>query len=160
MKKHLNTFDIVQNVTISALAMHKFTYSFQATAKRFDLDLYPKTHYFFPVLPLIYHKDSLEQILSSNELYSLLAKHPEFYSSLQHRMNKMSIQTFDALNMGFNKGLLTYNKETHQISALRNPLVKSYHQDILNIFLGANKLGKWFAKTPIEEIQIMLKIEI
>ncbi|MFQ6600650.1 three component ABC system middle component [Flavobacterium sp. C3NV] len=160
MKKHLNTFDIIQNVTISAIAMHRFTYSFQATAQKFDLEIYPKTHYFFPVLPLIYHKDSLQQILSSNELYTLLAKHPEFCSSLQHRMNKMSSQTFDALNMAFNKGLLTYNKETHQISSLRNPFTRTYHQDITHIVLGANKLGKWFAKTPIEEIQIMLKIEI
>lgn len=160
MKKHLNTFDIVQNVAISAFAMHKFTYSFEATAKKYDVDLYPKIHYFLPILPLIYHKDSLKQINSSNELYTLLAKHPEFYSSLQHRMNKMSVQTFDAINMGFNKGLLTYNKETHQISSLRNPIVKIYHEDIINIFLGANKLGRWFAKAPIEEIQIMLKIEI
>lgn len=158
--KSLNTFEIIQNVSISALAFHRFTYSYQNTAKIYATNDYPKFNYFLPILPLIYHKDSLENINSSNELYTLIAKHPEIYTSLQHRMNKMCIQTFDGLNLAFNKELLMYNQTTHEINSLRNPISRNYHKEIKDIFAGATKLGRWFAKTPIEELQIMLKIEI
>lgn len=156
----LSTFDIIQNVSISAFAFHRFAYSYQNTAKEYGTSNYPKFNYFLPILPLIYHKDSLEHINSSNELYTLIAKHPEIYTSLQHRMNKMCLQTFDGLNLAFNKELLTYNQSTHEINSLRNPIARTYHKDVKDIFAGANKLGRWFAKTPIEELQIMLKIEI
>lgn len=160
MMKQLNTFEVIQNEAISAFAFHKFTYSYNVTAKSFNDKIDPSIFHFFPILPLLYHGESLDQICKSNELYMVIMKYPQICSSLQFRMHKMSSQTFAGLNLAFNKGLLTYDKNTHQISSLKSPVLRNYSADIQRIFKGANKLGRWCAKIPIEELQIMLKVQL
>lgn len=156
MNKELNSFDIVQNVALSAIILHKFSYSYWIQDKSTN----PKLKYFFPILPLIYHAQSLEMVNKSNALYTLLNKYPELASGLNHRINKMTSQTFDGLNLAFNKGLLTIYIEKNEIVNLQKPIQKNYNVEIRNMIRGANKLGRWFAKVPIKELQIMLQSEL
>ena len=112
IKQEFNLYDILQNVAIGALACHSFVqgYCVLAVSKN-NKSNFPKLEYLFYVLPIVYHQDTMRTFKSSTELYTALVKNKSILLGLQDRANKMSPQTFDALNLAFNKELLSINEK-------------------------------------------------
>ncbi len=163
MKTNLTSFDVIQNVALSAIALHSFSLGYYSIAsKKKTKSDYPKLEYFFYVLPLIYHQDSIEHFYNRHNLYSVLAKYPELTTQLQHRANKMSKQTFDALNLAFNKNILKIDMKNGKSNILiirKTPINEIYSIDIKKIIMGSRKLGFFFAKETEKNIQIKLNIQ-
>ena len=102
---------------------------------------------------------------SSTELYTALVKNKSILLGLQDRANKMSPQTFDALNLAFNKELLSIN-EANEITInpedLRSKIsiqaTLGRENIVKNIQDTARRLGNMFAKTDDKNIQLELNI--
>lgn len=166
IEKEFNLYDIIQNVGIGALACYSFVqgYSILAVNKK-NKSKFPKLEYLFYVLPIVYHQDTLQTFRSSTELYTILVKNKSIILGLQDRANKMSPQTFDALNLAFNRELLSINTSNEIIikpEDLRNkisiPTIFGRENTIKNIQDTSRRLGNIFAKTDDKNIQIELNI--
>lgn len=157
----------MQNTAISALACHSFTYGYHNVAKhKSNKNDFPKLKYLFFVLPIVYHKDTRNVFSSSNELYTAILGNKEIILGLQERANKMSPQTFNALNLAFSKKILGYNQKTKSIELMRGFTSKKIsiqsslgrENVVKNIQNSAYKLGHIFAKNTEKNIQLGLNI--
>ena len=108
----------------------------------------------------------METFKSSSQLYTAISNNKEIILGLQERANKMSKQTFDAINIGFSKKLFTYNSENKTIDILRGfqsdkiniPGILGRENKVKNIQDSAYKLGSIFAKNNEKNIQLKLNI--
>jgi len=152
--------DIIQNIGIGALALHEFTNSYLKEQKGLKG---PSLALAMPVLPLLFHEQTLEQIVKRNfkgGFFKLTSEYRGLPAGLQKRMESMADQTFKSLNLAYQSKILTYNKELNEILPIDTKVEKQqYNQDIQSIIRGADRLGFWFASLPFEQICINLKIK-
>ncbi|WP_139957374.1 three component ABC system middle component [Flavicella sediminum] len=163
--KELSLYDIMQNTALSALACHSFTLGYHKVARnKVNTQNYPPLKYFFFILPIVYHKDTRSTFKSSRELHNAILKNQEIILGLQSRANKMTPQTFDALNIAFSKNILTYNnKNIELMRGFSSKLIKiesSLGRENItkSIQDSAYKLGNIFAKNAEKNIQLELNI--
>ena len=166
IRQEFNLYDILQNVAIGALACHSFVqgYCVLAVSKN-NKSNFPRLEYLFYVLPIVYHQDTMRTFKSSTELYTALVKNKSILLGLQDRANKMSPQTFDALNLAFNKELLSINEANeitikHENLRSKIPVQTTLGREntVKNIQDTARRLGNMFAKTDDKNIQLELNI--
>ena len=159
MTNRLIEHDIIQNIGIGALSLHKFTTSYFAAKK--DL-AGPSLALSMPVLPLLFHQETLETIFKRSfegGFFNAVNGYREIPAGLQQRMESMSEQTFKSLNLAYQSKILTYNKELNEILPIETKIdTTQYNTEIKNIIRGADRIGFWFATLPFEQICIMLKI--
>ncbi|HOY20477.1 MAG TPA: DUF6521 family protein [Haliscomenobacter sp.] len=152
--------DIIQNIGIGALALHEFTNRYFKEEKSLKG---PSLALAMPVLPLLFHEKTLEQILKRNYkggFFKLTTEYRGLPAGLQKRMESMAEQTFKSLNLAYQSKILTYNKELNEILPIDFKVEKQqYNQEIQSIIRGADRLGFWFATLPFEQICINLKIK-
>jgi hypothetical protein len=167
LEKEFNLYDVMQNVALSALACHSFTLGYYKVAKNKDgCPNYPKLVYVFFVLPIVYHKSTMETFKSSQQLYTAISNNKEITLGLHERANKMSPQTFDALNLAFSKKVLSYNVEEKSLEILRGfqsekikiDAILGHENKVKIIQDSAYKLGNIFAKNDEKNIQLELNI--
>jgi len=153
------SYHIIQNVGIGAVVLHKFVQSFYAAQS--DLQG-PNLALAMPVLPILYNKRFLEAICRRNMeggFYNALSEFRDLPAGLQGRMERMSNQTFEALNLGFASKMLTYDKELNEILPIkraRKPRI--VNEEIKFMLRGADRLGYWFSSLSFEQLCIYLKI--
>jgi len=166
MKKNLDLFDILQNPTIGVIAIQSFILGYtKITVGRNEKEVDPSINYLFYVLPIVYGTSSLNSFKSSRELYTAISKDKTITLGLQQNANKMSLQTFDSLNLGFSKGIFLLNKENLTIGLAREYSEKSilnamkisdqYYRDLRK---ASFQLGNVFAKKDKKMLQITLNI--
>ncbi len=158
----------MQNSAIGAIAIHSFVLGYHNVAKNKENRTdYPKLDFLFFVLPIVYNQDSRETFLSSTQLYSALKNNKTIVVGLQERATKMSGQTFNALNLTFNKEILTYNKTEKLIELCDSfkkkklPIPLAFNTElntVKKILDSAYKLGSIFAKKDETDLQIELNI--
>ncbi len=166
LKQEFNLYDIIQNVGIGALACYSFVQGYTVLAvNKKNKSNFPKIEYLFYVLPIVYHQDTMMTFKSSTELYTVLIKNKSILLGLQDRANKMSPQTFDALNLAFNRELLSINEKNEIIvnpedlrSKISIPTIVGRENTVKNIQDAARRLGNMFAKTDDKNIQVELNI--
>lgn len=163
-----NLFNLMQNSALSVIALHGFVCGYFNVAKHKDdcLD-YPPLSYMFYVLPIVYNNDSLQSFKSCNQLYTAISKDNSIILGLQERANKMSVQTFDSLNLAFSKKILSINKNEKTIEIMQGfksrtlPLflsMNSTNNSVQEIRDCAFRLGGVFAKRDEKNIQLELNI--
>ncbi|WP_350286907.1 three component ABC system middle component [uncultured Croceitalea sp.] len=166
-EKEFNLYDIMQNTAISALAIHSFVLGYYKVARhKNEKSNFPSLLYLFYVLPIVYHRKSRDTFKSSNEIYTAIANDKETVLGLQERSNKMSEQTFNAINLLYSKKILGYDnvKKT-------TPLLRGFMSEKINIpsTMGrenivrmvqdsAYKIGHIFAKNSDKNLQLTLNI--
>lgn len=163
MKKQLNLFEILQNPAVGLIAIHSFILGYNNVAKNHETDSpYPPLPYLFYILPIVYDSKAVESMRF--ELYTTLSSNPSLTLGLQDRANKMSGQTFDSLNLGFSKKILTLNKEDYTVEIsektqkdLLNQM-KLDNQVLKDIRTASKKLGNIFAKKDPKMLQLNLNI--
>lgn len=156
----INEFNIIQNSGIGALILHSFVNEFYETKNKTQGPIIPLV---MPVLPLIYNKESTERLCRNNRLvssyYNSLNENKLIPVGLQDRMEKMSSQTFRALNFAFSTNILTYNQRTTQILPVEKAYIPNLIYENNKKMLKASKLlGFWFSELSIEEIMQTLNI--
>ncbi|MBO6515450.1 MAG: hypothetical protein JJ975_02770 [Bacteroidia bacterium] len=155
----VSDYHIIQNVGIGAVVLHKFVKSYHAAQHKLKG---PNLALSIPVLPIVYNQRFLEAICNRNKeggFYNALSDFRDLPAGLQERMESMSDQTFEALNLTFANKMLTYNKELNEllpIDRARKP--KVVNDDIKKMIRGADRLGYWFSSLSFEQLCIYLKI--
>jgi len=164
-----NLFDVFQNITVSAVALQSFIHGYHEIAKnKAGINSYPRLDQIFFVLPIVYNKRAMDVFGSSIDLYTAIMKDTSITLGLQDRANKMAAQTFDALNLGFSKKILAWNKEkgiielAHGFKGRRTiTLALDMNQtgnSVKKIQECAHRLGNIFAKKNEKNIQLELNI--
>lgn len=163
-----NLFELMQNDALSVIALHSFTLGYHTIAKNRKSEMtFPRLEYLFFVLPIVYNYSAMLSFLNSNELYTALMKEHSILLGLQERAEKMSVQTFDGLNLAFSKKILSINKENGSIILLRPYTAKKLvlamssnisYDSVKQIQDSAYKLGCIFAKKHDNNIQNDLNI--
>lgn len=165
--KEFNLYDIMQNTSISALAIHSFVLGYYRVARhKNEKSNFPSLLYIFYILPIVYHRKSRDTFKSSNEIYTAIANDKETVLGLQERANKMSEQTFSAINLLYTKKILSYNKTDKTTILLRGfmsekimiPGTLGRENIVRNIQDSAYKLGYIFAKNSDKNLQLTLNI--
>jgi hypothetical protein len=157
----ITEYDIVQNVGIGALALHKFVCSYVATKEGLEG---PTLIITFPVLPILFNKKTLEHIYSrffEGGFYNALTEFRDISAGLQQRIIDMEELTCKSLDLGFKSKLLTYEKISDQIFYnVKKVKIKYQTPEIKKIIFGADRLGYWFASISFQQICVLLNINI
>lgn len=156
----INEYNIIQNSGIGALALHAFVTEFYKTLENRKGPIIPLL---MPILPIVYNRESTERLCKNNRLvssfYNSLSDNRLIPIGLQDRMEKMSSQTFKALNLAFSTSLLDYDKVNSQILPVRNAFVpKIVYIDNIKLLKASKLLGFWFSQLSVEEIMLSLNI--
>jgi ABC-3C biological conflict system middle component len=130
--------DIIQNIGIGALALHEFANRYFKEQKNLKG---PSLALAMPVLPLVFHEQTLEHIVKRNfkgGFFKVTTEYREIPAGLQKRMESMSEQTFKSLNLAYQTKILTYNKELNEILPIETKVeTQQYNEAIQNILRGA-----------------------
>lgn len=165
MIQERNLYDYIQNVSVSCIALHSFVLGYHNVSIHRDsiFSVYPKFEYLFFVLPIIYHRKSLETFKTCTSIAKVLDKNKSVNIGLHDRAIKMVQQTYDGLNLAFSKNILTINKDLMTIDLLLPfekralPLIKD-NRSIREIQKSALRMGNIFAKTDERTLQSVLNI--
>ncbi|WAC12413.1 three component ABC system middle component [Dyadobacter pollutisoli] len=151
--------DIIQNVGLSALVLHKFVKTYSATT---DARSGPDLAIVMPVLPLLYHQKTLDSIHRKRfegGFFNAIGDYREIPAGLQQRMEDMAHQTFMALNLACQSDIIVYDRVSNELLPSNIPVTSSrYNNEIKGILSGADRLGYWFSTLPFEQVCIMLKL--
>lgn len=165
--KEFNLYDILQNTSISALAIHSFILGYYKVARyKKEKSSFPNLLYLFYVLPIVYDRKSRNTFKSSNEIYTAIANDQETVLGLQERANKMSRQTFNAINLLHSKKIASYNNIDKTTILMRGFMTEKINIQstlgreniVRNIQDSAYKLGHIFAKNSDKNLQLTLNI--
>jgi regulator of replication initiation timing len=163
MNKNMNLFDVLQNSTLGAIAIHSFILGYNNVAKhKEDKYSYPKIDYLFFVLPIVYDYKALSSI--KRNLDTSIEENKGLTLGLQNKAERMSRQTLDSLNMGFSKLIFKLNKENYTVELTEDcnkeitNLMKFSNETIKDIQINSKRLGNIFAKRDEKKIQIELNI--
>jgi hypothetical protein len=158
-----NEFDIVQNNLIGAHVLHEFVkvYTDQSGG------VGPKLYWLFPVLPIVFHEDSVSEIyaraLSQGSFLKVVNSNAYLFMNLQERMEVLSTNTFKCISIACDAGLFGYDAESARIYLITSKAVvndiKQLGDNYQKIVLAAKRLGHWFAKMAENELLIYLNIK-
>ncbi|MCC9658304.1 three component ABC system middle component [Rhodopirellula halodulae] len=118
------------------------------------------------VLPICYHLKTAESISKcqlSSGIYMALSKDPTIPAGLQDRMIDMADQTFEAIRVGANVGLISLDRTTTSIDLVPKRKTKpgEFKFDLdqtKNIERTAKRLGRWFGELPLPTICSLLRV--
>lgn len=151
--------EIVQNPALGALALWAFTAEFYAQAHRQRGPTMPLA---LPVLPMVLHEETVECIHNRHfdgGLFLALADNRTLTLDLQERMEAMTPQTMQALNLGFATNLLSFDREGGEIRPRRLTVpVRPQQAEVRDILAASQRLGYWFCTINIEQLCSYLRI--
>lgn len=152
-------YEIVQNDALAALILWQFVASFYEERHG---QSGPTLPLLMPVLALIFNKETAESLYKrkiEGGLYRAIAEDRTIPVGLQYRMEVMSNQTFQGLNIAFASGLLNYLKEKCELIPVRTtPPFKIADRDTRIMLGSAKRLGIWFASLEIDQLCVLLKV--
>lgn len=152
--------ELVQNAAFGSLLLWTFGRSYQAE----KVGSLPSLMPFFLVLPLLLHGPTLREIRSTNQSSGLsklvlkLAERRERLFAVHDRTLAMRELTLESVGIGVTTKLLHVEYETsfvrsNEAKPPRSPERLKYHVS------GAEKLGRWFARLPLERVFSLLEVE-
>lgn len=158
--KRIPEFEIMQNTTLGAFAIHSFVREYYAQKEKI---MGIPLHYLMPVLPIVFNSDSALKISSKQRritsFYKAIAEEKFIPIGLQFKMEEMYRQTIDSINIAMALGMILYSSEESSFfpkEKIRLPDLIA--EDNNNIIRAAGNLGFWFAEISIEELCVSLKI--
>lgn len=154
-------YEIVQNPALGACVLWQYTEAFsKATGRQRGPSLVEA----MPVLPLVFHEESAESLgrrRYDGGLYTALADDRALFVGLQKRMEDMTPQTFQALNIALRSGLLSYDRlasQLHRVPRVKPPTATN--DAVRLMFFTAQRLGHWFAGFSPAETLKQLQIDL
>lgn len=161
MPQTFSTVALVQNPALGALLLWRFGKSYQEE-RLMEPALF---HSYFVVLPLLYHAPSLERIRSTYDSSGLsqfskkLSEERELLISVHERTMKMRDLTLSSVAAAISSGLMHLSYDTGRIRCNearppKPPERLKYH------VAGAEKLGHWFGRMPLDQAFALLWVEL
>ena len=157
----LNELEITQNPALGAFLLWRFGLSYQDTKAEAPCLL----EYFF-VLPLVLHSPTLDIISSTyassglSLFASKLGEDRENLLSVHERVLALRDLTLRAISAGLQAGLFKLNYESaalHAITLEKKP--PKLPVRLTSFPKGAEKIGIWLAKTPLDRSSSLLEVQ-
>lgn len=156
----LSPVALVQNPAFGSLLLWNFGRGYQAE----DIGDLPVLTSFFLTLPLVLHGPTMRVIKSTNQssglakFVSKLGEERERLYAVHDRALAMRALTLESLSAGISAKLLKidYSTATVRANELRPPTTPErlkYH------VASAEKIGRWFARSPANQVFSLLQIE-
>lgn len=122
----------------------------------------PQLPLLMPVLPLIFNARATSSLFRRNlvgGLFKAVTEDRTLMLGLQDRMEKMSGQTFGAINLGIAAGILAYDSDSARIISINRfkPEGLSFG-DANKMRYAAKRLGVWFATMQTSQVALLLRI--
>ena len=154
--------DVVQNPALGAVLLWRFSRAYQEEIAR-EVPF----HLAFLVLPLLLHRGSLEQIVStrkSSGLTLFAAKFGERRENLlavHERACALRALTLRSIGQGVQARLMgvDYSLATVRGNTIDSDDLPSPSETVKNMLAAADKLGGWFSKMDISQIAATLRVE-
>lgn len=155
----VSEYEIIQNNALGSIILWNFVNGYYNKAQTG-----PIIPLLMTILPLVFHK-KIRETLSRKHLHGglfrAISEDRTLLIGLQQRIEDMSSQTFQSLNIGFASGLIDYNQNNKQIIPKSKTLpFKTETKEIQDMQKTAKKLGVWFATTNIEQLFILLRLRL
>lgn len=159
----LNDLGIVQNPGLGAFAVWRFGQGFQSDDER-------PAHFAlaFLVLPIVFHRPSLDTVLSTNKssgltlFVSKIGHQREQLLAIHERVLLLRNLTLQSVAVGINGGLLTLN---YHNGALRSNEIEMKTKKLIipdrikAIGAASERVGYWFSRFSIEQVTNMLGVQ-
>lgn len=149
----------LQNTPLGTLLL----YSYAREYGRYSSQLGPTLPKVMPVLPMLYHAETVRVVAAMNlkgGLLRYLRNRGAPTLGLRHRMAAMADQTFEALSLGFATGLLDFDSESGVVSSRRSRGLPDISQDeeLKQMVAATRRLGCWFSEVSLTEMCILLDL--
>jgi len=145
--------ELVQNAALGAVVLWAFSNEYCDQKLRRSG---PPLPYLLPVLPMVFHAETVENISRRHfdgGLLLALAENRTLTLDLNERVQNFAPQTMKALNLAFATGLLSYNRESGEIWAERRGIPSlGKSPEIKPIIASAERLGYWFSTIGIDQL--------
>ena len=159
MREALSPVQLVQNPALGSALLWRFAKSFQeeTVSRLVNLET------LFLVLPLIFHRATLGQISTTQvgsglgKMVSKLAEHREDLLAVHDRVLALRHLTLQSVGTGMATKLLSLSYETGNVRANEVKLPRQPERLKLAIS-GAEKLGRWFARVPADQVFSLLQV--
>ncbi|MDQ0418679.1 hypothetical protein J2Z48_002882 [Croceifilum oryzae] len=151
--------DIIQNPALGSILIHRFVSSYREKSEQaVPMQL------IFLILPMLYHKATLEMIDSTYEssglrlLVSKFSKerNKDLLLSIHDQTLRMRELTMDSLRIALACDLVMLNLNDGKVNIASQSLPKKY--DSQEMVKAAKKLGYWCASLTLHEISSILKV--
>lgn len=152
-------YEAVQNTALGAYAMWAFVAEYSATN---DDVRGPTLPLAMLVLPLVFHRDTLESIEDrylNTGFYLALAENRSIPIGLQERMVAMAQRSLRSTRLALAAGLITYDPLSGEFFPGRRTSPPHVENSSLGAILkGSKRLGRWFASTSHEQLLNLLQV--
>jgi Family of unknown function (DUF6521) len=163
MNSQLSELEIVQNPALGAYALWQFGLGFQADDSR------PATlPLFFLVLPLLFHRQTLQMIGSTRKssglalLAAKLGEERENLLAVHGRARLLRALTLESIGLGIHSKLLSvdYAEATVRANSPSKLLRRlTLPERLKPLPLCADKIGYWFSKSGLNQVASTLKVD-
>ena len=119
----------------------------------------------FLVLPLLLHRPTLETINSTNKssglalLASKIGQRKDELLAIQSRALVLRSLSLTSLAAGIATKVLVVNYETGAVRAVRVDRVPVVPERIKPLVRGAERVGAWFSRLPVDQVASVLRVE-
>jgi hypothetical protein len=159
MPLSLSPVKLVQNPALGSILLWKFGRGYQeeSISRQANLEL------LFLVLPLTLHRPTLLEVSSTlpssglGKFVSKLAENRENLVAVHGRALSLRFLTLQSLGTGLATKLLSVSYETGNVRANEAKPPRPPER-LKAATAGAEKLGKWFARTPSDQIFSLLQV--
>lgn len=155
----LSPVALVQNPAFGSLLLWSFGRGFQSER----IDVLPVLTPFFLTLPLVLHGPTMRIIRSTNQssglakFVSKLAEERERLFAVHDRALAMRNLTLESVAAGVAAKLLSVNYETAEVRS-NDSKPPSVRERLKHHVASAEKLGRWFARLPANQVFSLLEV--
>lgn len=159
-QKGLSEIEIVQNVALGATMIWRFGISFQEESG----NIAPPFLLAFLILPITLHKETLDQVLSTQPRSGLslfaqkIGQRREDLLAIHLRAFALRELTLQSIGTGVRSKLFTVNYQIAQLRSNTHKIPKTPER-IKPHLKGAIRLGVWFARMPLDQTVSLLKVD-
>lgn len=157
---NLSPVALVQNPAFGSLLLWKFGRGYQAE----DVGELPILTSFFLTLPLVLHGPTMRVIKSTNQSSGLakfvakLGEERERLFAVHDRVLAMRDLTLEALSSGISAKLLKVDYDSARVRA-NEAKPPAAPEALKHHVASAEKVGRWFARLPPNQVFSLLQIE-
>ena len=153
---------LVQNPALGATLIWQFVQGYSSRG----IGIPPTLPLLFLILPIIYHEQLRETVISTNASSGLRLFAGKFKSEqetlygIHDRMLRMRELSLSSISIALQCGLISIDTVSAEVASHQHTSPKNVDEKIKSMLKSAQKLGHWCKELSLQEVQAILRIKI